>query len=142
MSDSVTRFIALIVLDQRKVTSQLVYQRIRNRIIEMLELLIECESSPSEFGLNELINFWEDWVSSPLQEDEFPTSVYTEVEGKLLREVSLTINAFCEVTPQSITDETGAMALPEWTAVIVTARLAYITMMKRGRFSEDEELSL
>lgn len=118
-------------------TSQLVYRRIRNRIIEMLEWLIECESTPLKFRLNELINFWEDWVSSPLQEDEFPMPVYTEVEDKLLREVNSTVNAFCEVTPQLITNEAEAVALPEWSAVIVAARLAHIAMIKRGKFSED-----
>jgi hypothetical protein len=118
-------------------TSQLVYQRIRrNRIIEMLECPIKCESTPPKQGLNELINCWEDWVNSPLQEDEFFMPVYTEVEDKLLREVSLTVNAFCEVTPQSIIDEAGAMALPEWKAVIAAARFAYIVMMKKGKFSE------
>jgi hypothetical protein len=108
----------------------------------MLEWLLECESTPPELGLNELINFWEDWVSSPLQEDEFHISVYTEVEDNLLREVSSAVDAFCEVTPQSITDEVGAMALPEWIAVIAAARRAYIAMMKRGKFSENEELPL
>lgn len=123
-------------------TSQLVYQRIRNRIIEMLEWLIECESTPPKPGLNELINCWEDCVSSPLQEDQFPMPVYTEVEDKLLQAVSLAVNTFCDVTPQSITDETGAMLLPEWIAVIAAARLAHIAMMERGKFSADEELPL
>ncbi|CAG1771168.1 hypothetical protein BAC3_01601 [uncultured bacterium] len=122
-------------------TSQLVYQRIRNRIIEVLELLIKSENSSPKFQLNELINFWEDWINSPLQENEFPMPVYTEAEDKLLREVSSAINAFCEVTPKSITNEAEAMALPEWSAVIVTARSAHIAMMKRGKFSEDKTFS-
>lgn len=119
-------------------TSQLVYQRIRNRIIEVLEWLIECESTPPELGLNELINFWKDWVSSSLQENEFPISVYTELEDKLLREVNSAINAFCEVTPLSIIDEAEAMALPEWKVLIAAVWRTYIAMMKRGKFSEDE----
>jgi hypothetical protein len=119
-----------------------VEQRIRNRVIETLEWFLECESTPPELGLNELINSWEDWAPSPLLEDQFPMPVYTQAEDKLLRQLSSAIDAFCDVTPQSIKDETAAIARPEWESVIAGARHAYLAMMQRGRLSEDEELLL
>jgi hypothetical protein len=119
-----------------------VEQRTRNRIIETLEWFLECESTPPELGVNELINSWEDWAHSPLLEDQFPVPVYTQVEDKLLRQLSSAIDVFCDVTPQSIKDEAAAIARPEWAAVIAAARHAYPAMMQRGRLSEDEELLL
>jgi hypothetical protein len=121
----------IVLIWKIKMTSQLIYQRIRNRIIETLELLIEYENKfPKKIELNELVNLWEDWVNSPLKEDEFPMPVYTELENKLLREVCAAIENFCEITPQLITDEEQAMALSEWSSVIKAAQLAHTMMMK------------
>lgn len=123
-------------------TSQLVYQRIRNRIIEMLEWIIESENKVPTLGFDELINAWEDWVSSPLQKDAFPVPVYTAAENDRLREVSFALDALCNATPTSITDDVAVLALPEWVVVVETARNAHAELMMRGRLSEDEEVRL
>ena len=123
-------------------TSQLVYQRIRNRIIEMLEWIIDSENRAPTVGFDELINSWEDWVSSPLQTDAFPPPVYTPAEGERLRDVSLAVDELCNATPTSITGDVAVLALPEWVAVVETARTAHGELMMRGRLSEDEEVRL
>lgn len=125
-----------------EMTSQVVYQRIRNRIIEMLERIIESEKKAPTLGFDELINSWEDWVSSPPQKDEFPVPVYTAAESDRLREVSLAVDALCKATPTSITDDVGALVLPEWTVVVETARNTHAELMMRGRLSEEEGVRL
>jgi len=121
-------------------TSQLVYQRIRNRIIEVLEWLIECETVPPEVGMNGLINLWEDFVPSPLPDGYFPSPVFTRIEDLLIRDVGKAIDEFCDATPKSIKDECAAIALPQWGAIVVTARRSLTEMMMRGKMSEEEEL--
>ena len=123
-------------------TSQLVYQRIRNRIIEMLEWVIESENKVPTLGFDELINSWADWVSSPFQIDAFPVPVYTAAECDRLREVSLAVDSLCNATPTSTTDGVAVLSLPEWVIVVETARNAHAELMKRGRLSEDEEVRL
>jgi hypothetical protein len=123
-------------------TSQLVYQRIRNRIIEMLEWILESEQKTPILGFNELINSWEDWVSSPLREDEFPMPVYTAGESHRLREVSSAVDTLCNATPPSITDDAAVLSLPEWALVVEAARNAYAELMKRWRLPEDKEVPL
>lgn len=123
-------------------TSQLVYQRIRNRIIEMLEWIVECESTPPELGMNELVNAWEDWVPIPLMEHYFNGPVFTEEEENLIREVSFQMNAFCDKTPKTIRDDIASIRLPEWSKVIVASKLTHVVMLQRGRMPEDFELPL
>lgn len=123
-------------------TSQLVFQRIRNRVIETLDLLVECETTPPDLGMNELVNCWEDWVPSPLPENYFPEPVFAPEEERLIRDVSLTMDAFCDATPRTIQDDVATLRLPQWAAVVTTAKVARSTMMKRGRMPEEEELSL
>ena len=123
-------------------TTQLVYQRIRNRVIEMLEWLIESESTPPQLGMDELINSWEDWVPIPMPQGYFTSPVFTPVEIELLHSVSAAIDAFCEATPQSIEDEAAAIALPQWAAVIGAAKPALSAMSARGRMSQEEYLCL
>lgn len=119
-------------------TSQLVYQRIRNRVVEILDWISECESTPPDLGMNELINSWEDWVPSPLPESYFPEPVFTPEEERLIRNVSSTIDTFCDATPKFIQDELSALRLPQWVAVVIAAKAAHIEMMKRGQMPEEE----
>jgi hypothetical protein len=46
-------------------TGRLVEQRIRNRLFEYVEWVVEAERFPPEFLLNELLNQWEDFVGRP-----------------------------------------------------------------------------
>ena len=123
-------------------TSQLVYQRVRNRVIEMLEWLIECESIPPDLGMNELINCWADWVPTPLSDDYFPVPVFSEAEQKRVRDVNNAVDKFCDVTPRNIVDANAALKLPEWSVVVESAKLALADMMARGRMPEDQDLKL
>jgi probable rRNA maturation factor len=125
--------------DESEVTDQVVYQRIRNRVIEVLDWIIECETMPPNLGMGELINCWYDWVPGPLTTDYFP--VFVSTEELLLRNVSTAMDSFCDVTPKLITDELSVLSTPQWAAVVATAKIAFNEMMKRGRMSEDEEIA-
>lgn len=121
---------------------QLIHQRVRNRIAETLEWVLESWNTPPALGFNSLINYWNDWAGSPVVEDDFPAPVYTKEEVQCLRKVSEALDVFCNATPPSIEDEIDTLALPEWMDVVSTARQAHAEIMKRGRFSEEQELAL
>ena len=118
---------------------RLIDQRIRNRIIEMLEWVIECEHTAPDLGLEELVNAWDDLVDSPFQPDRFPDPTYTDEERQSLRAVSAAMDAFCVATPQKIIDQDGALMLSEWKTLTSRAKDAYTCLMNRGRLPEDRE---
>jgi len=116
--------------------SSLIHQRIRNRIIEILEWILESEYKVPELGFNELINSWADWADILVNNPNFPLT-YTASEINSLMNVNLAIEAFCESTPPMVPDIPDILALPEWSQLVSSARLAHAELMKRGRFSED-----
>ncbi|MDR2128957.1 MAG: hypothetical protein LBP52_07820 [Burkholderiaceae bacterium] len=119
---------------------QIVDQRVRNRIIEMLEWLVECETTPPDCGMDELINGWEDWVPAPFEPGLYLPPVFTEAEQELICRVSRAVDVFCDATPKSITDARAAIQLPQWAAVIAAARSALLVMLERGRMPEENAL--
>lgn len=120
---------------------QVVEQRIRNRIIEYLEMLCRYHLDPPPWDLNETVNQWEDWVQSPAGADQFKSPTYSPTERKLLLEVDRALSAFCGVTPTAICDGDMALQGPEWTALIAAAGRALQEFSLRGRLSEDAEFN-
>lgn len=118
-------------------TRQLVYPRIRNRIVELLEWLIECENEPPRFGMNELINSWEDWAPTLSSKGYFTTQGFTPAESEFLLNVSAAIEVFCEATPNPIEQDDAAIVLPQWRLVIAAAKLAFSAMKANTEMSEE-----
>lgn len=121
-------------------TSQLVLQRIRNRIIETLEHIVAGEHKVPDYGFDELVNDWDDYARLELLNDEFASPVYTATEVDLIRGVTMAVDAMCSVTPQSISNDDATLALPEWKQVVATTQAALNEMLKRGKLSEDLEI--
>ena len=103
-------------------------------------MLIEYESDPPPFGLNEVLNQWEDWVPSRAGPDDFPEPTYTHIEAGLLVKVYDAWDSFCNATPQTIADEPAALNTRQWSALVATGRSALGVLGKRGRLSEEDEI--
>ncbi|MDR2239012.1 MAG: hypothetical protein LBE33_01035 [Zoogloeaceae bacterium] len=123
-------------------TSNLIYQRIRNRVIEELESIVQAENMCPSYGVNELVNSWEDWVPIPMPKNYFSLPVFTAQENELLYQVGTAFNEFCKVTPKVIEDDAAAILLPQWLSVVSAARSALSVMRIRGKMSEEHELFL
>nr|WP_315467921.1 hypothetical protein [uncultured Undibacterium sp.] len=117
-------------------TDKLTYQRIRNRLFEIVEWIIESDANPPSLGFNALINYWDDWTNSSTHASDFPAPIYSANEGQLLVKLGEAIDTFCKVTPQTMETEVEASHSPEWKSVLVLAHQTYEEMMKRGRLSE------
>lgn len=119
--------------------SEFIHKRVRNRVIELLDWLVECETTPPNCGVLELLNFWEDWIPSPIPENCFPEPVFTPEEELHIRITNAQLDAFFHAISKSIEDDSAALRLPEWAAVVAAAKAARIEMMKRGRMPEEED---
>ena len=107
-------------------------QRVRNRVIEYLQMLCVHESDPPPWDLGETLNQWEDWTSG---DDKFPVPPYTDQERQLLMDVHVAWDRFCDVTPANIADQ-EAMLRPEWTSLMRVAESALGELLRRGVQSE------
>ena len=116
---------------------KVVEQRVRNRLIEWLEVLTSYEADPPQFDLNELLNQWDDW-NPP--ESSYAADVYSATEVEHLALVADALGGFCKATPPSISVEADALVTPKWTALVLAGRLALTELHLRGRLSEDVEV--
>lgn len=110
-----------------------VEQRIRNRLIEWLEMLVNYQADPPPFDLNEVLNQWEDWNPPGFT---YSACVYTTAEIELLSRVGRCWDAFCSATPQSIIDESAALQRSEWAELVSASKSALAVLQRRGRLSE------
>jgi len=119
------------------VSRKVVEQRVRNRLIEWLEVLTSYETEPPPFDLNELINQWDDW--SP-QSSSYAADVYTAKEAECLSLVAAALEEFCKATAPLIPNEADELVKPEWTKLVLSGRSALSELHLRGRLSEDFEV--
>jgi hypothetical protein len=123
-------------MDADHPSKAVVLQRVRNRVIEYLQMLCSYMVDPPPWNLNETLNQWQDWTDGP---DKFPVPPYTENERGLLDDVQIAWDRFCDVTPKVITDPEAEKRRPEWAALQSTAEKALGELVRRGRMSESDE---
>ena len=116
---------------------QVIDQRVRNRLIEYLEMISEYDSSPPEFDLNETLNQWEDWTPQPWNERFFPKPTFTPEETKALKSVNESWIELCESTPANISDEPAVTKTSAWTDFTEKSKLALEIMSQRGLLDEE-----
>jgi hypothetical protein len=114
--------------------AQVIEQRVRNRLIEWLEMLVAYEVDPPLFDLNEVLNQWEDW--NP-RNCTYPAPVYSPNEAEKLSLVSIAWSAFCDATQNPVCSEPGELLKPEWAKLVSTGQAALLELQLRGRLSED-----
>lgn len=109
-------------------------QRVRNRLIEWLEMLVAYETDPPPFDLNEVLSQWEDWNSPP---PSYPAPTYTEGEAEKLSLVADAWEGFCSATPKTISNEREALGTSEWPILVLACRAALSVLHRRGRLPEE-----
>ena len=129
-------------MDENPIHRQLVLQRVRNRILEHLETIVEHHRKGTRFDLSELLNQWEDWVQRPVQPDTWIPPTYTEEEACCLARVDRAWESFCSARSRWIDDEWAAMNSPEWSALAAGASEALTVMQERGRLPEDHVVGM
>ena len=118
---------------------QLVEQRIRNRLIEYVEWVQEYEgASEPRLGMNELLNQWEDFITRPVDESNFPAPVFTGNEVSALNLLDAAWEVLCSATPDHIAynSDSDVFKLREWANFFDSAGDAVEVFHRRGKLSE------
>jgi hypothetical protein len=120
---------------EEKPSDRIIDQRIRNRIIEAVHTLAEGNEGVRAVGPPEYFESFYDWIPYG---GEFSNNATTAEEKARLSDISKLLDRACDATPQSMTaDELISTGWPELIQPI--AQEALSLMLKRGRFSEDQE---
>lgn len=118
--------------------THIVLQRIRNRIIEHLELTASPEQQ-REWDTNEVINGWEDWVSEGCQIFYIsPTFTQAEIEG--IERFSLAWLEAANSKPDPLPQFEQISNNQSWVKLMATAKEVLAIFQVRGKLSEEERV--
>ncbi len=106
--------------------------QIRDRIIEVLDWIVDLRERVPECGFDELVNQWDDWVL-PLKSSEFSPQAFTLEEVAAIRCVDGAMDAFANVTPPSIPDIQATLELAQWSKVVAATEMALGIMRRDGQ---------
>jgi len=122
-----------------EISRQLLFQRVRNRVIETLEM-VSCLEGVAKYGAFWIINTTDFSVSAEF--DDCP-GVFNEMERRAVERLRGLLGQVSIATPDDFFDIARFKASSEWVALESYAGEALQVFMRRGRFSEDvEEASL
>lgn len=128
-------------------SGRVVDQRIRNRIIEYLEVAESFEVQrkyerdvPIVHVPYEVINQWEDWVARDPRQDPDMPGIYTSEEVEALCHYQAVWEAATTAVPDDYPALEMVQALPEWENLRSAAKSALGVFKKRGKLPEDHEV--
>lgn len=119
------------------ISRTLLQQRVRNRLIDVLEVAASFEDI-AKFGAFEVINWWEDWYR-PDDPAFYGEPVFTPDEQGQIARFSKVWNETADVKESNIFDADKLKALPHWSRFREAAESALQVFMQRGRLSEEVE---
>jgi len=127
-------------------SDQVINQRIRNRIIEYLELASSFEDqrlyqykAPVHVP-NEIITQWEDWVPD-LPRAHFSEPVFSREEQDAIAAYHQVWTEVCEAIPMRLPSLEVLFDTAEWRRLRDAAISASAVFAVRGRLPEDEEFA-
>ena len=126
---------------------RVVEQRIRNRVIEYLELASSFDDQ-LQYQRNvewvhipvEIIEQWADSVRGDPRTDSQPLSVYSADELHVMGDFHATWDRVADRTPYGDLSITDLQQLPEWDELRQAAISALAVFQQRGRMPEDREI--
>jgi hypothetical protein len=142
-----TEVVTLAIPIEPEPSPRLVAQRVRNRIIEYLELASSFEAqqryreqAPIAHVPNEVINQWEDWVPTPPQNAEWDNLVYSADELEAIYAFHSTWDRVSAALPNELQTLEQVQSLVEWAELRDAATAASAVFNRRGQFPEDQEI--
>lgn len=118
-------------------SERVVDQRVRNRVIEVLEVLATGKDGLYAVGDAEYFNAFFDWVDDDIPGGWRTNSAYTVHEVHLIEAVHRTMLAALEEAGAMDTEALAASGWPERIQPVAAEALA--PMVARGRFHEELE---
>jgi len=128
-----------------KISQTLLYQRIRNRIIEYFEATSSYEEQlayearvPMVFVPNEVINEWEDWFRREYLPD-YVEPIFSKEEQESLGNFDQIWLSVVDDTPNPLPKLTDLIGTEPWERLRVAAEEALNVFRVRGMFDEERE---
>lgn len=128
------------------VSPMVVTQRIRNRIIEYLEVASSFEMQQDYQAKaafvhvpSEMFNQWEDWVQSD-KLDWFVEPVFSMAEQAAIRKFDATLRAVAGDTPSVLPELSDLIGTEPWDRLRTAAEAALEVFQVRGKFDEQREV--
>ena len=121
-----------------EISQQIIYQRLRNRVIEVLDLYCSFHGI-AKFGAFEAINIAEDFL--PLDFEQTP-NVYSQKEKDAVSEFMELWEIAADATHENTQDAAWLESSVEWVRLSNSAKRGFRIFSERGRFSEDYEEEL
>ncbi|MDH5181629.1 MAG: hypothetical protein OEZ39_00325 [Gammaproteobacteria bacterium] len=115
---------------------QLVYKRIRNRIIDVLEVTASLDKQ-AEFGANEVVNLWEDWVDDE-QLIHYMEPVFSREEQIAMADYHGQWKSVVDAFPQQMPKLEMLHKDQHWLDLTAAAHRLLQVFAKRGRLIEDD----
>jgi hypothetical protein len=133
--------------DRDQPSRRVVDQRIRNRIIECLELAASYDdqlayetSVPFVNVPYEVINGWEDWVPPPPRTLVNDLSVFSTAELQAIDDFRPAWDAAGDAIGDDHPSVRDVQAMPEWSELRQRAEAALTVFRDRGKLPEDREV--
>ncbi|NHA00974.1 hypothetical protein G5V59_16655 [Nocardioides sp. W3-2-3] len=123
-----------------QVSQRLIDQRLRNRVIEAVEIVAEGDRGVLAVGDTEYFNFFFDFIDDDLPRAWRSLSTYTAEEVSALEDVLASMLAALEAT--SGMDHLQMIASGWPSKIQPVAQRAHALMLSRGRFNEESEEEL
>jgi len=114
-------------------------QRVRNRIIECLELFASATET-SIIGPDAAMNLWYDFVPK-WSADAFPSPTYSGAEREAVRLVHEAVDLAARSTPDPLPSVPELMLNPSWQLLMDSSEAALREFRKRGKLSEETPAS-
>jgi hypothetical protein len=129
-----------------EVSRRIVEQRVRNRVMETLELAgsfeaqqAYAETVPIANVPAEVINQWSDQVHIDPSMDPDISAVYSSQEVDAMRRFHRVWLQACDAYPDGFPSVAEIQAIPEWSTLRDQARAAKAIFDQRGPMPEDRE---
>jgi len=126
------------------VSSETLYRRLRNRIIEHLQLVSSAKeqlayqrAAPIAHVSDELFNSWGDWVANERAIAEFTTPIFSPEEQLAVREFNTALDAVAGRMPRDLPYITEFINTPAWQELNSAASRALAVFQVRGMSPED-----
>ena len=125
-------------------SDQVVRQRIRNRIVEYLELASSFDAQRAYQAAvqvpvpSEVINQWEDWVPDP-GDESFVQPVFSPAEQEAIASFHRVWEEVAAAIPNPLPQLENILVLLAWERLRGAAATALHVFMARGKLPEDHE---
>lgn len=121
-------------------SKQVVAQRVRNRLIKVLEFAAALEAQRQYSASEAVFSWWEDWFY-PEDIDTYAPPLYTPNERQALIDFHKVWERACEQTPARLPAIEQVQGWPVWQELRVAAEAALAVFEERGKFSEEGEVA-